>query len=212
MNHGTILTDIEVRALPTPQPRRERIVQAIEKAAQVEQPVPVYLSMALPATDLLTLAALPEDDIIRFYWEKPDEDFVLASFGSVLKFDFDSAVSRERTMHDMAMVLERSIDGSPEPFTPGILRVVGGFSFDLEAAENGTSHDGSSHWDGFPRGRYILPEVLVIQQHAQLSLTVIHLAKAEDNTDSIAHALERKIDDFRKKLSAEPPVGESPVL
>ena len=207
-----MLTDMEVYSLSAPQPLRDRIAHAIEKAALVEQPVPVYLSMGLPATDLLTLAALPDDSLIRYYWEKPDEGFVLTSFGAVVTFDFDSAVSRERTMHHMTLVLERCVDCSPKPFDLGGLRMIGGFSFDLEGAENSTSREGSSPWDGFPRGRYILPEILLIQQHAQLTLTIVRLAKAADSVDDIARALEKQIDNFRKKLSTEPIASESTIF
>ena len=184
-------------------PVAESIAAAVQKATAVEQPVPIYLSVSLPLVDLLPMAAA-NDDVVRTYWEKPDENFAMATFGAVVSFDFDSPVSRESTMHHITLALERAIDCSPEPVGAGSLRMVGGFAFDLEGGQNNLSPDGPSPWAGFPRGRYLLPEALLIRRENDLALTVVLLAEPRSDVEALGNRLVDRLRFYLDKLDDDP--------
>jgi isochorismate synthase len=148
----------------------EAVVQAaLDAAARTGETQWAVLQAEISACDLLAVFEASESHE-RFYWERPAEERSLAAFGCAEAIEAEGenrfAETSERAAHLFARL---HISGKGAPATAGPL-IVGGFAF-----ANAVSTE--PHWQNFPMGRLILPEVTLAVAGGRGWCTLVRAAR-----------------------------------
>ncbi len=129
----------------------------------------------------------------RFYWERAAASHLAVGLGAVRVIEvrgpdrFREASRRARELFDRIELLEtaktRRVGDGP-PLGAGPL-LVGGFAFAPDGRE-------SPEWRGYPAGRLVLPELLVVRSGGRLWCTLsLALATGSDPAREAARVVER---------------------
>jgi isochorismate synthase len=129
----------------------------------------------------------------RFYWERPAEGRAIAAFGraGVIETDGEErfAEASERAEHVFARL---HVVGPAAPASAGPF-LVGGFAFASAAPRE-------PHWQGFPAGRLVLPEVVIAASGGRVWCTIVRIVHPAEQLQSETRA--RQIgDDLRARFA-----------
>jgi len=182
---------------------REHLAQAVQRAGDSGEAIPVYLNLPVESDDLLSLIAGEEDDRFRYYSEKPDEAFALAGLGTVLSYGFKTPRDRQAVTEKILRTLALSVDCTRQSLPAGGPRFLGGFAFVLEGPP-------SRPWQDFPRGLFVLPQLLAVRQKGRTVVTITALVHPGDDGDSALATLRKGAAECLAGLAALVP-GEVPI-
>nr|MBC8479520.1 chorismate-binding protein [FCB group bacterium] len=153
------------------------IAQALNRAAEKNQPVILAQAFAFDAQDILAVLTHPADQqTTRIYWEQPSEGFAMAGLNSVLEINPENGEKLSELTGRMCAVLDDVFSDADS--TGSRLRFLGGTAFDLKAETD-------SVWQDFPRMRFVIPECLVIKENQDTQLIISRLVHPGDNPDRI---------------------------
>lgn len=155
-----------------------RIAEACAaEATRQGRPQVLALCIELPAFDPL-VAFTAAGDTERFFFERPSEELAVAARGVVRAIE-TSGPDRFREAGRLARETLASVyrAGCRAPTGTGGPLLVGGFAFgDGPAPDRGgdtAAGEAPSEWSGFPPGRLVLPEVLLVRSGACSVCTVL---------------------------------------
>ncbi len=172
---------------------------ALDAADRSGEPQWVALQAEIPPCDVLAAFATSEAQD-RFYWERPVDGRSIAAFGraGVVESEGEGRFTEasERAEHLFARL---HVAGQAEPATAGPF-LVGGFAFANTAPRD-------RHWQDFPAGRLILPEISIAVSGGRSWCTLIRLVQpseplqSETRAREIGDVLRAGFDEVRRSLA-----------
>ncbi|MBC8213760.1 MAG: isochorismate synthase [Candidatus Marinimicrobia bacterium] len=177
----------------------DSIQQAITKAKVLSQKIILSRSFKIESHDILPLLTHPSDKKkIRLYWEQPSKKFAIAGLGSAVEIDINSEISLLDANKTITEIFDNSViigeEGYAEPM------FIGGQSFDVNCKSSGI-------WKNFPRGRFILPECIAVQNNSSTFLIVSQLIKETDDPNKIKNEFTKTCIHYQNRLPVTlPPI------
>lgn len=140
----------------------------------------------------------------RDYWETPTEGMAMCGVGQAWRKESEGAVrfqTVQSAWHDITRGAIR--EGPSSALGVGPL-LIGGFAFEPEAPR-------SSLWDGFPAGRFILPEFSVARGRETSWLTINGLIGSDDDVERLTEVAARAVDMVERTLLIDGAFGAPPL-
>ncbi|WP_347549181.1 isochorismate synthase [Pseudalkalibacillus hwajinpoensis] len=172
--------------------------QGVSKAEKRGTSVLVSQVLSIAAVDPLSFYAAGSSGYQndRTFWSDPDNDTTIVGLGRMKQFEARSDRFRMIEQEWQEFLQTSVIDGAPA--RPGVGPVLlGGFSFDPSAPDNGS-------WDHFPEGGMILPELMITSAGNNAWLTINAIVNGEDDAEGLSEKLLNKHHLILTDLNDEP--------
>jgi salicylate biosynthesis isochorismate synthase/menaquinone-specific isochorismate synthase len=146
------------------------------------------LAIRMSASEVDPLAAWAHwSGTERFFWERPLTGQAFAGLGCELAIEMAPGPDRfaEASARSRSLFATLECVGEPAPAAAGPL-LLGGFSFDAE-------HEGTGEWAGYPAGRLVLPELMLVRQGPEAWCTLARVVSPGARLDDEWAVLEHRL-------------------
>jgi len=134
--------------------------------------------------DLFDRAAAVYRD--RIFWERPDENMAMVGLGSAWTFTASGPAPVAEAAAAWRSHVSEAVDVDPAPWGTGVVAFAG---LAFAAGDHGRGRT-APHWDGFPSGKVVVPQVTVSRIGRETWMTRAVMVESGAGSARVTDALE----------------------